>query len=552
MLDTDLQTKTLEVLGIMHAAIRNFILYPPASPAIANTIEKLHLSLINILEQKSPIIIAESERKLLIWGKYLDQKDREKVQTTTLLNILLNFGIKSISFDKGLEKEELRIFIKYLSKNPEELKDEGGMPKIMAEKSILHIYLNERIYVTMDKDQKIISDFDINDNKSSKQDTSKTDASAKDQPLESIADLGNVTSHPTADLLSENAEVRAQASDKLAGIIESLPPERQNELVGSLSDSLVEWIKLETSAIPSYEKICISLQRLLNIFIRQGRLAEVIPILDVFYNINTGSLKKNDPIKEISSAIIRNLASEDNKLILFKEFHTNEKNKQDEANQILARLGDAILSNLLDMIRDVSDSHERVRIMHLIIGMGQRAIPAIKDRLYKNAPWYYLRNLAYLLGRIGNEANAYMLQPLLLHENNKVQMEALKSISQIGGAQRGTLFLSALTQADNQFKLHIIDMLGKARCNEAVAPLLNLLKKPPKLTPIDQTALQEKICAALEYIGSPDAIPTLSEIAESKSFLGIRWYYTVELRHAAKRALESIKRKQKASGSAEG
>jgi len=82
-------------------------------------------------------------------------------------------------------------------------------------------------------------------------------------------------------------------------------------------------------------------------------------------------------------------------------------------------------------------------------------------------------------------------------------------------------------------------------------PLLNMLKKPPKLTPIEQTALQEKICAALEYIGSPEAIPTLSEIAESKSFLGIRWYYTVELRHAAKRALESIKRKQKASGSAE-
>ncbi|MFZ2397660.1 MAG: hypothetical protein WAW31_03145, partial [Smithella sp.] len=131
MLETNLQIKMLDALGIMHTAIRNFVLYPPASPAIANTIEKLHLSLIYILEQKSPIIIAESERRFLIWGKYLDQKDREKVQITTLLNIFLNFGIKSISFDKGLEKEELGIFIKYLSKNPEELKDEGGLPKIM-------------------------------------------------------------------------------------------------------------------------------------------------------------------------------------------------------------------------------------------------------------------------------------------------------------------------------------------------------------------------------------------------------------------------------------
>ncbi|MFZ3105424.1 MAG: hypothetical protein WA096_12065, partial [Smithella sp.] len=82
MLETNLQIKMLGALGIMHTAIRNFVLYPPASPAIANTIEKLHLSLIYILEQKSPIIIAESERRFLIWGKYLDQKDREKVQIT--------------------------------------------------------------------------------------------------------------------------------------------------------------------------------------------------------------------------------------------------------------------------------------------------------------------------------------------------------------------------------------------------------------------------------------------------------------------------------------
>ncbi|KQC07666.1 MAG: hypothetical protein APR62_06140 [Smithella sp. SDB] len=546
MLDTNLQIKMIDALGIMHAAIRNFILYPPASPAITNTIEKLHLSFIDILEQKSPIIISESERRFLIWEKYLDQKDREKAQIKALLNILLNFGIKSISFDKGLEKEELRIFIKYLSKNPEELKDEGGLPKIMAEKSILHIYLDERVFVAMDKDQKIISDFDI---KSSRKDLFKADADEKEKTFENIAELEDVTAPLIADLLSRSIDVRLQASDKLTEIIESLPPDSQNELVGKFSGSLVEWIKLETSVTSSYEKICISLQRLLNIFIRQDRFAEIVPILDVFHNIDTGLLKKDDAIREISSAIVKNLASEDNRMILFKEYHTNEKNKQNEANQILLRFGNTIINNLLDIMRDVSDSHERVRIMHLIIGMGQKAIPAIKDRINKTAPWYYLRNLAYLLGRIGNENDAHMLQPLLFHENNKVQMEAIKSVFQIGGAQRGNLFLSALTQADSQLKLHIIEMIGKARCTEAITPLLNLLKKPPKLTPIEQTALQEKICVALEYIGSPEAVPTLSEIAESKSFLGIRWYYTVELRNAAKRALESIKRKQKPSGS---
>ena len=143
-------------------------------------------------------------------------------------------------------------------------------------------------------------------------------------------------------------------------------------------------------------------------FIRQGRFTETIPIMDVFNDINSRILKKNDAIRDISSEIIRNLASEEYLSILFKELHTNERNKRDEAGQILVRFGDVILSRLLDIVQEVSDSKERINVIHLIIDMGQKAIPAIKDRINnKNAAWYYLRNLAYMLGHIGNETNAH-------------------------------------------------------------------------------------------------------------------------------------------------
>ena len=85
--------------------------------------------------------------------------------------------------------------------------------------------------------------------------------------------------------------------------------------------------------------------------------------------------------------------------------------------------------------------------------------------------------MAFILGHIGNETNAYMLQPLLLHENSRVRWEALKSIVQIGGKQRGPLLLSVLSKADDQFKLNIIETLGNAKCTEAVPNLLDLLKK---------------------------------------------------------------------------
>jgi HEAT repeat protein len=743
MADIDIKPKALDALIVMNQAIKNVRLYPPASITITNTIEKLHLIFMDIFEQYAPVIFSESEKNILICGKPLGQKDQERLPVQIILNILINFGIRSISFDKGLEKAELSAFMELLSKKPEVVRNEGDLPKIMAEKNILHIYLDQKVYVSIDKDQELGSSLDIADDQvvqflmsaypGSASDSQKLQEMFKDKDPEGILqtfqaglsqlaaqketsssaqlseklqnmlglldkvtapldkkDQDNISQHigetiVTSDitreltaqtieqlfggvllqfligkledikyaeaqktgeggtidgqdkagtgetgrgqgdgglgisgeggnqsdadsqektdfkpnliqvseelslsmkknentlldeslmsvlpkiieqliaqkeqetmekvisnlldnLFSENAEVRAHAAKALADIIDSLPPERKTEMIESVSGLLIEWVKIETSITPAYKIICSYLQNSMQNSIKKLRFAETIPIMDVFNDIHARILKKNDEIRDVSSEIIRNLASEEYFSILFKESNTNEKNKLEEAGKILVKFGDVILDRLLDILQEVSDSKERVNVLHLIIDMGQKAIPAIKDQINnKNAPWYYLRNMAFILGHIGNETNAYILKPLLLHENNRVRLEALKSIFQTGEKQRGPLLLSVLPKADDQFRLNIIETLGNAKCADAVPIFLDLLRKRSLLASQSQIDLQEKICIALGLIGSPEAISDLSEIAESKSFLRIR-AYPEKVKQAATRALESIKKRQK-------
>jgi len=150
--------------------------------------------------------------------------------------------------------------------------------------------------------------------------------------------------------------------------------------------------------------------------------------------------------------------------------------------------------------------------------------------------------MAYILGRIGDENSADILRPLLMHKNNQVRTEALKSIIHIGGSKRGQLLLSVLYQVDQDFRVNIIDTLGKIRCVEAVTDLLYILKSKSTISKDYQIFLHEKICNALGAIGASEAIPALSEIAESRSFLGIGSSYPDEVKHAAGRALAKIKR----------
>ena len=525
MADVDIQLRAMNVLVHMHTAIKNIRLYPLASPIVINSIDKLYTLLPDILSYESPLVFAESEKKALLRGRLLNQKDQETNHVAVLLDILICLGVKGIFFDKGLEKDELRTFIKLIAQNPEAIRDAGGLHRLMEKNNLVHIYLDKNVSAAMNKEKETIAG---------------DDGSPKFQSAE---DQDDIVGRLMDNLLSENTDTRVQASGELAKIIESVPAKQQQDILRILSRQLVAWIKLETAVTPAYKKICHGLQTLLHDLIRQERFTDVIPVMDVFSKISTGELIKDAKAREVSTEVLRNLASENNLNILFKKLNTGDKNKEDAVDRILSGFGDLILNKLLDIVRDVKDSNERVRVIHLIEAMGQRAIPAINDRINSSVPWYYLRNLAYILGHIGNEQDAHILQPLLLHNNDKVRVEALKSISQTGGKQRGALLLSVLPQADDPLRLSIIEMLGKIKYTGAVAYLLEMLKNKSLITKDGTISIQEKICNALGVIGSSEAIPALSEIAESKSFLGIR-SYPVEVKYAAKRALASIKRIQ--------
>jgi len=388
-------------------------------------------------------------------------------------------------------------------------------PNLIEENKTANIEPVNEVNVTMEKDQEIVSNLDIEE----------------DPISESIAKM----------------EIVFTRLNVMHGAIESLPSEEQKHMLKKSSLRAAEWVEMETTITPAYEEICHRLKILLQNFIKNGFFVEAHPIIDAFSKIYTGALKKDFKGREISLEVLRHLASDDNINIIFKQIKIDEKKGTPGASYILylilAGFSDIIINKLLNSLQDTSDSKERISIIHVIEEIGQRAIPTIKERITVNAPWYFLRNLAYILGRIGNETSVDLLRPLLLHKDKRVCKEAFKSIGQIGGNKKGSLVLSVLSQADQELRINIIEMLGKIRCTEAVPKLLDMLKNKSSMAKDDQISLQEKICNALGSIGSNEAIKALSEIAESKSFLGIR-SHPDEVRHAAKRALTSIKRKQ--------
>ena len=122
---------------------------------------------------------------------------------------------------------------------------------------------------------------------------------------------------------------------------------------------------------------------------------------------------------------------------------------------------------------------ERKQVLQLVLKVGDPAIPSVIERIEQGGTWYYLRNLALLLGKLGNEAHVNALQPLLGHEDVRVNREALNGIFKIGGEYRGEIFLSSLPRLNDSMKVQVVELLGKIGYQDADQTLLALLASRP-------------------------------------------------------------------------
>jgi hypothetical protein len=116
-----------------------------------------------VFEDEPSLIFAESERNLLICGEPLNKRDLERPQVRAFLELLLHFGIRSITFEKGLEKEKLLGFLPILAKKPEAVRSEGGLQKALDDACLTHILLDKKIYIANDESQQVIASLDISD-----------------------------------------------------------------------------------------------------------------------------------------------------------------------------------------------------------------------------------------------------------------------------------------------------------------------------------------------------------------------------------------------------
>lgn len=153
-----------------------------------------------------------------------------------------------------------------------------------------------------------------------------------------------------------------------------------------------------------------------------------------------------------------------------------------------------------------------------------------------------VRNALLLLAEVAPPSRATDLAPFVEQPDAPVALAAIRALGRLGGPEAEAVLVPLLRARDPLRRLEAIHALGEARAVGAVPALLALLKKLKGDEDPAQEPLKLRLLEVLGSLGSPEAVPVLSEfLARHRRFFRMR-QEPLPVREAALRALARIER----------
>jgi HEAT repeat protein len=172
---------------------------------------------------------------------------------------------------------------------------------------------------------------------------------------------------------------------------------------------------------------------------------------------------------------------------------------------------------LIKILAERKKSKTRRVVCDALSEIGKNAIdlftPFIDD-----PRWYVVRNITYILGRIGKEESLPYILKAFNHEEIRVKREAIQALGLIGGPKAIGLLVKALIDEDARIRTMAALNLGKVGKKAALVPLLEVVqtKEFQKRDPEEMRGFFN----AIGMVGSNESIFVLQQLLERKSWFG--------------------------------
>ncbi len=503
-----------DLTGAFIKAIKAFRFYPPDNPTLKGFRDQLLKKFQFFLNKYQSFVIQVGEYDLSFKGRIIYENKDVK---TSLAFSLYKDGLREIRFTKGLEEWEVQGIIDILkySENINQLEDD--IVTLVWEKDFIHIsylatdeFLEETPVVIPDNVDQFRKKLLFKPLAHHVEVELGEEGSEEGVNLDEI--LSKVIDEPLPFV--SDRSVYFLTSDEVEGLRKDVESEVDPTFVFNITDVLFEILALEKEREPYQDAVNI-LIKVLDAFLTLGEFTKASDLLKRVYIILKTYDLQDWQIESIQKIIAE--AGEEVRIERIGKVLEREEGRLEDVNAYLLLLQKNSIKPLIKLLGELKNSKARRVFCDGLSEVGKNAIdlftPFVEDRR-----WYLVRNIIYILGRIGKEQSLPYIQRAFNHEDIRVRREAIQALGLIGGPKAIGLLVRALTDNDVRIRCMAAINLGKGGKKTGLIPLLEVVQSKDfyKREPAEIKAFFN----AIGMVGSNEAIPVLQQLLERKSWFG--------------------------------
>ncbi len=521
-----------DLMNVLIKTIKAFRLYPPENPSLTGFRDLLFRKFQFFLKRYHAFVFRIGEQEFSFNNKVLYQNKDLK---TSLAFFLYKDGLRELRFMEGLEEWEIQGLLDIVKRGDQINKLEDDLVTLIWERDFVHVsyqatddFLEETPVIIPENVEQFRKNLTF-EPPGHYVDTDYVDEETGEE-INYYEAMVKAASPPS---LAMNRDVYFLTPEELEGLRKEVETETSPNFLFNIIDILFEIMALEKKPEPYQDAVNV-LNKLLDALLTLGEFQKAADLLSRLYII-----LKTYELQEWQAKAIQQLAEsagDPQRIERFgKVLERREGVRLDEVGGYLKLLKPNSVQPLMKLLGELSNPKARRTVCDAVCEIGkdnlEQVIPFLGDRR-----WFLVRNVVYILGRMGKEQAIPSFQKALLHREMRVRREVVQALGFVGGPKAFTLLVKALQDGDVRIRCAAALNLGKVGRQNSL-PYLSEVIQSKEFHKKDSSE-RKAFFDAIGVSGSNEAVPMLHKLLVKKNWF--RRKRMDEIRQGAASALALI------------
>ncbi|HXZ25073.1 MAG TPA: HEAT repeat domain-containing protein [Nitrospiria bacterium] len=302
--------------------------------------------------------------------------------------------------------------------------------------------------------------------------------------------------------------------EEIQQLKQQVAKEQQRDAVAQLLDILSVMLEIELDET-SFGEILEIMEKLVDLFLERGDLYRAASCAATVRQLYDHPPQQAEAFKSSLHQFLARLGTPERLEKLAAVLNKEKTLDAPSLTAFIQAMAPQALGPLSDLLGTVAGMKTRKVICDAMVPLGQDHLDVLAGRL-KDDRWFVVRNLIYVMGRIGGVKVIDHLAPLIRHPEPRVRKEVIKILDGMDAEKVIDVLLESLRDPESSVRIMAMRALARRKTPRVLEPLTAIIEERN----FAAKDISEKLEAfvALGSSGRPEALAILKQYLKGSSW----------------------------------